>query len=316
MNDARRQAAEILALGDGEFLALDDGRVQALQDRLADRFRPDPFKSPPGAAPETPSFVALGAPRSVPAGGPVPVLVGSRMTGKRRWEAHWDQNACLAAVDLATGRCRTGWPFIPGKRRVAPPPSGSGAPPDAANASSTGTAVQKIDLRRAFDLPAGAARIALTMIYYDWVSNTAVVEIRGEGKPPEAAPRSASGFLGKAEVSGTALAVPASAAAGAPVLVRGSIDLPAESAAAVPDADAPGARLAVATVLFAKLDDEDPARVELAAPAEVSGGRVRAGFSFDAREALGEDRALEGHYRVYLLAGAAVAGPYPLSVGK
>jgi hypothetical protein len=313
---AREKAAEVLALEDEEFLALDNARNQALQDRLAAQFRVDPFKSPPGAAPQTPSFVALGAPRSVPAGGPVPVLVGSRMTGKRRWEAHWDQNACLAAVDLASGRSRTGWPFIPGKRRPTPPPSGSGKPPDEVNAGSVGTAVQRIDVRQSIEIPPGPARLAVTLFFYDWISNTAVVEIKGEGKPAEAAPRSASKFLGKAEPGATALVVPAAAAAGAPVEIRGSIDLPADGVAVVPDADKPGARLAVVTVLFAKLDDEDPARAELAVPVEVATGRVKAGFAFDALTALGEDRKLEGTYRVYLLAGATVAGPYPLAVGK
>jgi len=88
-----------------------------------------------------------------------------------------------------------------------------------------------------------------------------------------------------------------------------------------PSAVAAGQSLALASVLFLKLDDRFPLKIDVAVPATVQPGSgtgassVRAAFAFDARP-FWEDEAPAGLHQVYLVAGDQVVGPCPMLVGS
>ncbi len=328
MNDAQDKAAKALELKDDEYFGLDQDRTTALSLKLSGLFPKGPARLPkgPNAPPIPPeSFLVVGAPRTVPLDRrhEIPILIGSRYTDQREWEVHREQNSVVVAADLKTGEVRTGWPFLMGKRRLTPPPSGTGAAPDAASASSISTGVERVDLRELFAQTWPSTRLAVSVIDYDWVSNVVVVSIEKEGPPPaEAKPRKPSAFLSASAAPpagpGASLVVPAKAAKGAPLTLKGALDLEADRVAVAPMEGAPDVSLALASLIFRKLDNEDPVQIDVAVRAQIADEkgtkRVRAGFEFDAWKT-GGNLELEGSYQVYFAAGAVLAGPYPLTIG-
>jgi hypothetical protein len=318
MSDAQVKAGGALVLKDAEYFGLDNARTTALSLKLSGLF-PMEFGRP--QAPE--SFLAVGAPRQVDLDRKqeIPILIGKRYTGRREWDVHFEQNVVVVAVDLKTGQVMTGWPFIMGKRRETPPPSASGDPPKETEAKTVLTGVERLDLRELFERPWITTRIAVSALDYDWRSNVVTMDIVKEGPlPAEAKPRKPSEFLSPGAVAGpgASLEIPAKAAKNAPLLLKGSLDLSEDLAALAPLEGTPGAAVLTASILFRKLDHENSVQIDLSARAEMyeAAGvkRVKAGFALDAAKAL-PGHVLEGTYQVYLVAGAALSGPYPLTVG-
>lgn len=321
MNEAQEKAIALLRLPDDEYPDLDEDRLLALQGRLREL-----LSKPPGNQ----AMLALGAPRKVnlDASKEIPLLVGLRYTGRRAWEVHLDQNALLVAVDLRTGALHAGWPFIKDKRRPTPAPSRTGPAPEGLKAGVLTTGVKRIDLVRSVEAELGPSRLALTVIVYDQISNTVVMELfRRDEAPPEVAPRNptpaltrttAGPGIPKLDGPGAALTISKDIDPGDPVTIGGAVDLPLAEAVVVPSAAPGGGSLLLANVLIRKLDETLPVRVELAIPAEVRGGpkdgSVRAFFEFDALRVISGTR-LSGEYQVYLITGVRVFGPYPLKVG-
>lgn len=320
MNEAQRRAAQLLTLPDHDYFAFDEQRTLATQLRLAELF--DAGALPPTATPEVPLFAALGAPRQLDLNrhSELPVLVALRYTGQREWEVHHQQNIWLLAVELNSGAAHIGRLFNPGKRELTPEPSKSGNPPDSIDAGAIYTSVQRIDLRRAIvrDWPPG--RLAVTVIFYDWKSNTAVVELQGAGNVAKPLPlgqpspflTSIDPSLAPAMADGAAFAIKSSAGrATAPAL---AFDLPRDHQLLIMDREK-RALLLKATLLLLQLDDNWPVQIELLAPVHVlklaSGeSRLRGAVQLDLRAAT--ERTLTGAYQAYLLAGDRVIGPQSL----
>jgi len=321
MSEAQEKAVALLRLPDDEYPDLDEDRLLALQGRLRDL-----LSKPPG----TEALLALGAPRTanLDASKEIPLLVGVRYTARRAWEVHLDENALLVAVDLGTGALHAGWPLIKDKRRPTPVPSRTGPAPEGFKSKALTTGVKRTDLARSVEAVLGPSRLALTVIVYDWVSNTVVIELtRRDVAPTEVAPRNPTTALTrttpgsgipKLDGSGAALAISKDIDPGDPVTIGGAVDLPLADAVVVPSAAPGGGSLLVANVLIRKLDETLPVSLELAVPAEVRGGpkdgSVRAYFEFDALRMITGTR-LSGEYQVYLITGVRVFGPYPLKVG-
>lgn len=321
MNEAQDKAAQALVLKDDEYFGLDEDRRAALSTKLSGLFPAGPAVPPGPPA----MFLAAGAPRTVllDRRHEIPLLIGSRYTGQREWSVHLEQNSVVIVADLKTGEVMAGWPFLMGKRRQTPPPSGTGTPPDEFGKEAVTTGVRRVDLRALFERTWITTRLAVSVVDYDWTSNVVVIDIVKEGPlPAEAKPRKPSQFLGRAAAApigpGATLSVPVTAAKGAPVMLKGSVDLDADRAMVAPKEGAALEKVLTVAVLFRKLDQEEPIQIEVVAPADLydSNGvaRVKAAFEFNAQQAL-SGHELGGIYQVYLVAGGALTGPYPLTVG-
>ena len=321
MNEAQRRAAQLLTLPDHDYFAFDEQRTLATQLRLAELF--DAGALPPTATPEVPLFAALGAPRQLDLNrhSELPVLVALRYTGQREWEVHHQQNIWLLAVELNSGAAHIGRLFNPGKRELTPEPSKSSNPPDSIDAGAVYTSVQRIDLRRAIARDWQPGRLAVTVIFYDWKSNTAVVELQGEGSVAKPLPLGQpSPFLthidpslAPAMADGAAFAIQSGAGRSATAVTL-AFDLSRDNQLLIMDREK-RALLLKATLLLLQLDDNRPLLIDVLTPASLlkspSGeSRLRGAVQLDLRAAT--ERTLTGAYQVYLLAGDRVIGPQSL----
>ena len=77
--------------------------------------------------------------------------------------------------------------------------------------------------------------------------------------------------------------------------------------------DEQGALVSPITILFLKRDDRRPNLLRAQVPVRAKNGRVRGAFTLSVGSAM-PHADLEGSFQVYLIAGAQLAGPYPLDV--
>ena len=321
MSDARDQAVALLRLPDEEYGRLDAEKLRPLQDRFRAIFS-KPGEIPP-ATPVEPAMIVLGAPKSVDldAAASVPLLLGLRYTGRREWEVDIEQNALLVAINLKTGASYSGWPLLNDKRRPTPTPSATPPAPDEVEAKSLTTGLKILDARKGLEGDWGAGPHAITLLNYDWLSNTVTVDFtrKNPSDAPAAARRPSPGFtrtqpgrgVPALDGSGAALQV-ADVDPGDPVFIGGAIDLPVGETVVVPSTE--GGSLVAATVVLRRLDEGMAVHADLAIPAQVADGRAKAWFEFDARKAIPKER-LTGLYQAYLFTGSRVFGPWPVKVG-
>ena len=322
MNEAQRRAAQLLTLPDHDYFAFDEQRTLATQLRLAELF--DAGALPPTATLEVPLFAALGAPRQLDLNShsELPVLVALRYTGQREWEVHHQQNIWLLAVELNSGAAHIGRLFNPGKRELTPKPSKSGNPPDSIDAEAIYTSVQRIDLRRAIARDWQPGRLAVTVIFYDWKSNTAVVELQGESNVAKPLPLGQpSPFLtpidpplDPAMADGAAFALQSSVSRSS--VVNLAFDLPRDNQLLLIHRQK-RTPLLKATLLLLQLDDPWPVQIDLLTPIHLikpaSGeSRLQGALQLDLRAAT--ERTVTGAYQVYLLAGDRIIGPQPILI--
>jgi hypothetical protein len=331
MNEAQTRAIELLAIPEQEFYSLGDEQTLVLQSRIRALFGSSgPTATPTGGQPLAPAdapLLAIGTPAKVDIARrtTIPVLVASRNNGLRMWEAEFNQNTWIIAADLDSGAVTFGQPFIVGKREMQTVPSMSGPRPDSVGISTTYTSVRAAELRESCAIEWRPSRLAVTLVYFDRVSNSVRLELAGgESEPRALPPLSPTEFLtvsrtvapaGLAE-QGLAISIPATVAAGGPVLVRAVVNIPARGAALRSAAD--GSKLLMASLLFLQKDARGMARIDLALPAGLAGPAgaeqtVQSTFALDARGRAGE-HDLAGSYLVYFVAGEHVSGPYPLEV--
>lgn len=329
MNQAQIHAAHLLTLPEADYYSIDPPRLRTLQRDVAALFAggpPLPGKPAP-VAPADGSVIAIGAPPrlDVTQRTTLPVLIGARYSGLREWESSYDQNTWIVTVDLDSGHVTHGQPFIQGKREMQTIPSMNGPRPDAIDSASTLSSVRPIQLRDFCAIPWQPSRLAVTVFYWDWISNTLHLELAG-GPPPARPlpPTDPTPFLtvsrtiappGLAE-RGIAISVPPAVGAQADVLIRGAFNLPAAS---VPLRQSPdGAPLLMASMLFMQKDSRALGRIDLALPAGLIGPpgpsqMAQTAFAFDARERLWEQH-MAGAYQTFFVIGSHVSGPYPLTV--
>ncbi|HEX7899630.1 MAG TPA: hypothetical protein VF950_17810 [Planctomycetota bacterium] len=318
MNASRDKALEALRLADSAFKDLDDGRVAQLTRAVLDALATDPARP----TPEPEGFVALVAPRKLDAPGekdPWPVLVAYQHTPRRAWEADLRQNTLLIATDLRNGDTAASVAFrdeSDGRQRrdLTPRPSRTGPPPNDPPPSARTTGVDLLDLRRLFpDFTKEPRRLALAVVYHDWPSNVAVSERLDRSPSASRTTARRSPFIkpgdAQGEGAGTTLILATSPARG--LEARGTVD--ADVKAIPVFEDEAGAWVSPITILFLKLDDPRPVLLRAQVPVRGENGRVRGAFSLSVGSAL-PHADLRGSYQVYLVAGAQLAGPYPLDV--
>jgi hypothetical protein len=329
MNEAQLKAAELLSLAEADYYEIDRPRLRAMQTAISALFAGGPPRAdmPPRLAPADGALLAIGAPSriDVTERKKLPVLIAARYQGLRAWETSYDQNTWIVTVDLDSGFVTNGQPFIQGKREMQTEPSMSGPRPDSIGSQSSLSSVRSIQLLDFCAVPWQASRLAVTVFYNDWISNTLHLELTG-GEPPERPlpPVRATDFLtvsrtvappGLAE-RGIAISVPPSVGAESDVLIRGAFNLPAASMPVRRAAD--GSLLLMASMLLLQKDSRALGRIDLALPAglvgpEGPGQMVQTAFAFDARERLWEQK-MAGAYQTFFVIGDRVSGPYPLQV--
>ena len=330
MNEAQAKAIEAVTLADSEYGAVDAERGTALGLALSAVISRPLMPAPPGtplAMPELTPVLALGAPKRVqltrePA---LPALVAARRTGLRRWQVDLDQNLRIVAVNLGDGTVMSSLLLGSPKRQAAPEPSMSQPRPDAVNAASVATGVMPfanvLNGLNGFGKPWTRGRYALTVIEFDWVSNTVMVEMSGGGKvaTQSAAAKPFPPLLARrdevpAAHEGIDFRLPPSAEPGGPQQVQVALGLPA-GRVVLAAAEMPGASLLVGSVLLLRLDAQQPLRADLAIPVRTppADGRVQVLFSFDIKAAL-PNALPRGSYQCYLVFGDTVAGPRTLTV--
>jgi len=341
MNKDQKEVIELLALQDDEYFAFNDQSHSKLSAKLTDILEENPLAVPPTEkiSAERPPLVAIGAPKAIEVDkqDEFPLLMAIRTTGLRDWRVDFDQNARILLVDLDTGVIRSERLVGSHKRGLTPLPSMSQERPDELNAATVSIGLNKLrGLRKSLGIDWRPGRYAVTVIIYDWISNTVVVELKGKDeKRPARWPQEASSFLSstsimketpKIDVLGMSLSAPEEVDLGAPVPIYGAVHIPFDKAivAACKKSDSETKTpdkswLLIASVILVKLDAEDPEQIGMVIPATVSGdpgsGQILQGyFSLDIRTAL-SGRNLSGKHQLYLVAGDKVAGPYPSRLG-
>lgn len=332
-------AQEVLGLKAEAFFGYDDELDLQLTEKLSDY----EFEG-----------LAIQAPHEIDVRrhGSLPVIAASVKTGLRQWEVDFKQNCMIVAVDLNSGELHAARAFPPKPGKRQPSPKSPGPKPNAMMAEATITGTYCFDLRKVLELPWRTGSYAVTLISYDWCSNTVVVCLKGDEPPerrtsrpihpPLRQPRG-SATLPKYEKvpqspplagSGIAFAVASTEQAlqqrDCPVF--GSIRLSA-AAHHVVDRDSwkgdqasfdraygkPAAVAVVpATVALVGKNWKGPERYELQVPvfattAVGAGEEIEAFFAVNLLEGL-SDPLPAGDYRVYLFVGRNVAGPTKLAI--
>ena len=316
---------------DDAYFALDEEGASDLQQRLAESLRKDAEAGTKGDGAPTalPRVLAIGVPGVIALDrrDAIPVVLALRATGLREWQVRAALNLRLVATDLRTGQVRTARLEATYRRKPPARPSLAGTPPDATNAATVSVQLNRRDVRALPGLAWHAGRYALTVIDHDWVSNTAVVDLRGKLEGSAAAAIADSVRASPTAIvearppspgNGVSLTVPGRAAARTALSFLGSLRLPTVDLVwKAAERERGKASSVMASLLLVKLDADEPIQLEVALPVRRVGGTgpkalVEAGFSIDVH--LPPDLAPPGSYQVYLVTGPHVAGPYPLVI--
>jgi len=345
--DARDRLTEKLrGLPDEVYLRQDAGAVSSLpREALAQKFK----------------GLALGAPRAVDLASTeaVPALLVLARTAARSAEVDWQRNAIVVASDLDRGEVVAGAAFLPDPSKAperAPradqraPKAPASPPTDPVRAqlgegNSAGTVW--LDYRSLLQLPPESRRWALRVLYFDEVSNPALVEVKGKTDGP--GPMSADDavkLVAQMRSAGTRDGLPRyfrsaetpqlqsagiAAALGAVAPKGGARQIPLHAAmrleaspqtlvqpagAVAASGQRPPAAVLRAAVLVLVKDRSTPVRIPLEIPVWSDrplkpGELVEAVFSIDLAAAMPK-AAAAGTYQVYVIAGRYLSGPHAL----
>lgn len=134
---------------------------------------------------------AIGAPVSVDVQERqrLPLLWIRKASVLRSWQVEEMRNSMIIISDLATGRISSHYAFK-GPKRIdlsKIPYSASGEAPAGDVAEGGAVSCELIDVRSLADLPWHPRQLAITVIIYDWISNTSIVTLtrQGQGLTPE-----------------------------------------------------------------------------------------------------------------------------------
>jgi hypothetical protein len=285
----------------------------------------------------------------------LPMILLSKRTAVRVWDVNFDINTLIVTADLDRGGVRWCRAYPSNKRwetgtygsRIGPKPEGKEAQIFISKA-------EVLDIRRLCNLSWGPGRYAVTVISYDWITNTMTTKIDGPDttEPPRAVPYEnaveLANKIGPAATSadalpsytatarhpelkevGVAITAPATISAkDGPVPVFGAVRVPVPFAALVqpPAGEAarqdPKVRIPVA-ILKGKLlllERDAPVRADIDLTIPVYGDRApQPGQLVDGFFGLDlkaySGRPLEpDEYLLYFILGEFVRGPVTISV--
>ena len=268
----------------------------------------------------------------------LPVLYLRHTTGLRDWQVEFERNSQLVAVDLSSGEVRNNWAFPTPKRFSLSQLDSSreGDAPTGIAAGATNTRIYHLDARNILNLDWDSGQWALTMVNYDWRSNTVLTRLSSDDADDGehmsgtslAEARSLVELLGAAGISrfekkpespalddeGAVLAGPAQVdPSDTSALLRGSLRTHLPSSAIVDAVDGAGdggipAAVLSAALLVIKRDELRASRIDLAIPvfsAEPlkTGDVVDAWFELDLADTDLLATVAAGETMLYLVAG-------------
>lgn len=289
------------------------------------------------------SGIVINAPRVISAEshGKLPIIMASRLNGRRAWEARLRDNCILMGANLRDGTVLFADALagdLKGKRPAAKKPKGP--MPSQMEQEEYGAQLTELDARSVLDIPWVTGTWAFTVLYYDWASNTVTVTLKGKQKEgqahiqpvsPEYNPRGAGALpcylpgpkTPKVPREGLTFAVDASPEKGRQrLIVTGAFAVP------VSDFHLPRQRIvhgfsdgrkeevsAVIPVTMAvlALDSKTPLQFDWAVP--VYGAQLRAGmpahgyFAIDALATGSTPLLNAGSYICYLVVDGRIFGP-------
>jgi hypothetical protein len=117
----------------------------------------------------------------------LPVVMATCKTGLRGWEVRQKQNCILVSVERETDTVHFGEVFMDIKEKTsrAKLPEEKREKPDPSSLAAAVAGAYRFDARRVGNIPWEPGKIALSVISYDWVSNTVEVELKAkEQKEP------------------------------------------------------------------------------------------------------------------------------------
>lgn len=325
MDPRQAIAGQLLKLPDTRFYEFNTELKVALMDGLS-------HTSFQGIAIAAPQRVAVGSHDTLP------VIMLQQQDGMRQWQVDVEQSSVLIAVDLRTGLMRSSPAFFNEKRRYAhakPQVEEPEPPPEEEMAEAIISGAYELDARARLSLPWEAGVLALTVISFDWSSNTVSVQLLGgrEARAPRRRPRlvpeataggdslpryTRSSQGPEPPPHGAILAVPADVAASAPRLpVHGAFRVKARDAytqaAEALDLEQADAVVPVAVLLVGH-DASGLQRAEFDIPARVGGdGTAEGHFSVDVYSK-GRLALAPGTYAVYLVVDDSVSLAQMLTV--
>lgn len=334
----QQDAAKLIDLPDAAYGALDTRALDSLSKRLSDLVSQQ-VEAPENAAQARAMapLLVVGSPRRVAAEATSqwPLLVGQQSSGWRAWAVSWRLNARVVMCDLQSGRVISDRLEGSEKRQRTPVPSMGRAAPNDFDAATLSTGVTAYRPFADLVMPDTVlpARYALTVIAFDWKSNTVVTTVSARaGAAPQIAARPAArptpGIVLSPQPAAPgapvmSLKAPARVEPGRPLPVSASLNLSVEEGAVISagDAAAPArspALLAVTAILLRR-DAETPVVIPMWVPAQLQGPdgpaqRASATFTFDANQ-LHDTAELRGLFQLYLVAGRHTLGPHPVVLG-
>lgn len=308
MNEAQRDAVDIVKSAGEKYKTVTDAELDSLTDRLA-----------PGDEIEdgtVPFVLAIGVPSTVniDTTNPIPVFFAKRWTGQREWEVDLQQNMTWVITDLRSGLTKAAVPLTLDKRRMkSPKPSRTPPPPSEVNRSAVTYGIEKQHLPALFGRTWPGDKFAVTLVVYDMVSNTVLFERTPKLPPPEEALRTPTSFVEATAGRGPAAQEGLQIKAVGETRLEIAVAAPRTSLVVVKSTEDPAARLLALSLILRKLDSTDPIVLDLSIPASEAGETVNASVAIHAREfpAL---KGLTGEFQVYLAAGSWIAGPAVLNL--
>lgn len=136
--------------------------------------------------------VAINAPQHVPVRQQeaLPVIMAIQQRGLRAWEYPEDYNCVLAATDLTTHAVYFGQVFRDLKAETFASPPGLQQPPKPEGSSAVAliSGLSRIDARQVLSLPWRAGKYRMSVVMFDWVSNTIEVTLTGDAAAQTATP--------------------------------------------------------------------------------------------------------------------------------
>jgi hypothetical protein len=306
-------AVELITIPDGQYRTIGEARLRTMSGQLA----PGDEDLEKGAVSP---ILAIGGPKvlDLQTMRNLSVLVATRVDGKRAWAVDRDQNLTWFVTDLSTGVLKIQADRALDKlRMMTPEPSGSGKPPSDFDSKVVRYAVERMQVPDMFGDRWPQGRYAVTLIYFDWASNTYVFATKPQPKEkPElrlAPTPNVQAMPGPVlEATGNVMSTGKPGSADS-TLVRVVVSMSADDAPLAKSTDpAVSHPLLPLTIVLQKLDSGLPDALNLAVPVVVENGRIMTRFALNLKDHV-QLSALHGEYQVYLSAGAIVTGPRVLA---
>ncbi|MBD3422446.1 MAG: hypothetical protein GF398_20215 [Chitinivibrionales bacterium] len=165
---------QAVSITDEKFFTVSEEQLEKYEDALFDLERFDTILI------KAPARVDIAQKSSFP------ILYISQSDDYREWHVQEYRNLLVSAYNTSTGKLIARTARKDEKQTIYPPKDErSGPPPDDISTTSYGTGCEIINIKNSLDIPWQPSRYRITLICFDWVSNTADVTLHDGSAQPE-----------------------------------------------------------------------------------------------------------------------------------